>query len=384
MRGGFGEVHAWNKEGRYSLPRDAENVFGAGHPFLHEAAADVVELCQHPHAGDLVLSGWKREGPSVSFPFERGSHGGPGPEETRGFTLLPLSAGIRQDYLRPSTLREHVLRIMSRTEQTEKPLHLFSRAPDVLRVMTYNIHSCIGTDGSISIQRVASIVLRFRPDVLALQEVDVDKQRSGRSNQMEELRKLLRFEEAFFLPTMADSDGQYGDALLSRFPLNIIRASLLPNYRQREPRGAIWAEVDLDGRTVQVISTHLSLNRRERELQADELLGSRWLKDAAARGPLVFLGDLNAMPGSRVYRRIVASRLRDCQKIGRRRRPRPTWPSFASFCRIDHVYASPFLDLVGVEIPQDPIAQRASDHLPIVVDLQLRETNPRDLLSSSG
>jgi hypothetical protein len=112
-----GHVHVWTPQGRFVLPEDAARLFDPEHPFFHELARDFVALCRHPDAGDFVLGGWSRQGPSWVFSIENGSHAGPGLEETHAFALLPRNAPTRtagKDYLRPLDLRQAALRHLGR------------------------------------------------------------------------------------------------------------------------------------------------------------------------------------------------------------------------------------------------------------------------------
>lgn len=109
---GEGEAIAWTQAGQFRLPRDAREVLGPRHPFLKEAARDLVAICHHPDAGELILSGWSRTGRSISFSQETGSHAGPSIDETRAFALVPPDADLPasvKGYLRPSDLREAAL-----------------------------------------------------------------------------------------------------------------------------------------------------------------------------------------------------------------------------------------------------------------------------------
>ena len=109
-----GQVHAWNSAGEFILPQDKEAVFGAKHPFLDEVTEDMIQLCRHPFAGDIVFAGMRLKGKHLSFPVENGAHAGPGPQETAGFALVPADAPIarRPDasgtggVIRPTLLRE--------------------------------------------------------------------------------------------------------------------------------------------------------------------------------------------------------------------------------------------------------------------------------------
>lgn len=99
-------LHAFNRRGRWCLPRDGREVIGGGHAFFGQVLEDFMRLCRHPDAGDLILCGWDPFGGSVSFPLENGAHAGPGYEETHGFVLLPPGVGSAAVPLRGSDLRE--------------------------------------------------------------------------------------------------------------------------------------------------------------------------------------------------------------------------------------------------------------------------------------
>jgi endonuclease/exonuclease/phosphatase family metal-dependent hydrolase len=64
--------------------------------------------------------------------------------------------------------------------------------------------------------------------------------------------------------------------------------------------------------------------------------------------------------------------MKDAQRVLRGHRPRPTFPSALPFLRLDHVFVSDAVDVRGVTVPHDAKARRASDHLPLIVDLEIR------------
>jgi hypothetical protein len=110
-------VWVWTKEGQFLLPDEAALLFPGHHPFFEDVTDDFTALCRHPDAGDFVLWGWDRDGPPCAFSIESGSHGGPGPEETHAFALLPAAAPIRigaKGYLRPLDLRKAALEHLGR------------------------------------------------------------------------------------------------------------------------------------------------------------------------------------------------------------------------------------------------------------------------------
>lgn len=384
-RDGAGEVRACNRRGDWRLPADAAELLGAGHPFLNEAAADLAALCGQADAGDFVISGWDPELAPMSFPPENGAHGGPGAEETRGFLLVPDR--IRRWHLthleetrtrvRGEELRKIALHFLGRdgTREERVPEHAERDAGMPLRVMTYNIHSCRGMDGKVRPERIARVINAFDPDVVAVQEVDAHRPRSGGHDQAQLIADHLRMGHVFHA-MFEEQKERYGIAIFSRHPFTIRKSGFLTgpgNGLIRESRGAIWVEIDTGGRRpVHFICTHFGLGREERHRQADELLGSGWLGGIPDEEPVILCGDFNSRPGSRVYQKLKG-RFRDTQQCLAGHLPRATFTSFRPLLRIDHVFVSKHFTMSGVERPDSPTAVLASDHLPLGVELNLRE-----------
>jgi len=112
-----GQAEARTLTGKFMLPKDAKEILGDDHPFLKEAALDLVALCHHPNAGKIIISGWCQGMKLMTFASEIGCHAGYGPEETRGFALLPPDVRLSLEgrtYLRPLDIRQAALRHLNR------------------------------------------------------------------------------------------------------------------------------------------------------------------------------------------------------------------------------------------------------------------------------
>ncbi len=368
-------AHAWTAAGRFRLPEDAAQVFGADHPYLEEVARDFVDVCRHPDAGTFVICGWRAEEKPLSFPDEHGSHTGPGREETNAFALLPPDAPVRtrQGYLRATDLRFGAQRLLGRPAPA-MPQPIASAAPArILRVMTYNVHSCIGLDGKLAVDRIARIIERHDPDVVALQELDVQRLRTGGKHQAQLIAQRLQM-AYHFEPSMRLADEQYGDAVMSRYPMRLVRSGRLPGghyWPDLEPRGALWVALDIRGSRTNLIATHLSLWPRTRLLQAATLLGPEWADHPACHGPVIVCGDFNATPRSAVYQRMQRM-LRDAQTAAGT--SRSTWTSRYPITRIDHVFVGGGIEVLRVDVAATELERLASDHLPLIVDLRLPHT----------
>ncbi|HUX31473.1 MAG TPA: endonuclease/exonuclease/phosphatase family protein [Thiobacillus sp.] len=377
-----GTLCARTDAGEFLLPQDRAALFGAQHPFLDSVGEDLVRLCEHAEAGDLVLLGWRDGVAPMSFATENGAHAGASPEETHAFALLPADtplAAREHEYLRPIDLRNAALQHLGRTEN--RPRGAGKRLPaaptDSLRVMTYNVHGCVGMDGKLDVERIARVIARARPDVVALQELDVGRQRSLGMDQAHLIARYLEM-EFHFHPAMHLEEERYGDAILTHLPQRLVKAGSLPGLAGKphlEPRGALWVAADLHGREVQIINTHMGLYPRERIAQVATLLGSDWLAHEQCRGPVILCGDFNALPSSPVCCQIGAQ-LRDAQAEAKHHRPHATFSSRLPRMRIDHIFISPGLEVSGIEVSHSELARVASDHLPLIAEIRIPVHRP--------
>ncbi|MCM2294053.1 endonuclease/exonuclease/phosphatase family protein [Allorhizobium sp. BGMRC 0089] len=232
----------------------------------------------------------------------------------------------------------------------------------ILTVMTYNVHSCIGSDRRLDPGRIADVVAACKPDILALQELDVGRRRSAGIDQAEVLAARLGM-RADFHPALTMAGEDYGDAILTALPMKRRKAAALPAFG--EPRGALWVEILVKDRPLQVFNTHFGLNARERRIQADTLMGEGWIGHPSCRDkPVLLMGDFNAIPGSAAYRRIAGG-LSDLRKI-ERKRTRPTFPSRLPLLRLDHIFYGQGVKPLSLATLRCPLARLASDHLPLL------------------
>ncbi|MDP1873245.1 endonuclease/exonuclease/phosphatase family protein [Phenylobacterium sp.] len=240
------------------------------------------------------------------------------------------------------------------------------------RILTYNVHRCVGTDRRLDVSRVADVIAALEPDIVALQELDVGRMRTNGVDQAHEIAQ--RLEMAFhFHPAMKVEEELYGDAILTRHPERKIKSAALPGHErvsQLEPRGALWVSVDLEGRDLQIFNTHLGLVPREQQNQAAALAGPQWLGHPDSKGPTILLGDFNVTSASQVYR-ILSEKLRPARRHAQKKSPSATFPSVLPVLRIDHLFVSDEVRVLDVFAPYDPLTRIASDHLPLVMDFEL-------------
>ena len=367
-----GKAHAWLGGRKYTLPDEYEHVLG-GHPFAEEAARDLALYASKDDTGDLILSGYTPGRLSLSFPGEKGSHGGPGPDATSGFALIPGRVNLdekTENAVRLEDIRNSALRVLGRRKRSAPAFRGVRR----VRVMTYNIQSCIGLDREISPERAARVIGRYDPDIVALQEVDVMRQRTGGEDQAKIIASMLEMYHKHH-PHIHMKEEKYGNVILSRFPLRLVRSDRLPGLPESlglDPRSAIWAVADAEGTDIHIINTHFGLTHRERVKQAAEICGPKWLGSAdIGEDPVILCGDLNAPAGSAPLK-MIGRKLDDAQSVMEGHIPLATWFSGLPFRRIDHVLISENFEVVGVHVPRTRLERCVSDHLPIITDLRLK------------
>lgn len=239
------------------------------------------------------------------------------------------------------------------------------------RIVTYNVHRCVGNDRRLDVGRIADVLAALDPDIVALQELDVGRRRTGHVDQAHEIARRLEMTHHFHAAMQVEEE-RYGDAILTCLPERLVKTGPLPGYERipgLEPRGALWVEVEVDGRPLQVINTHLGLVPQEQQLQAAHIAGPAWLEHPDCAWPAILLGDFNATTSSLVYRTLTRS-LRPARRLARRKQPSSTFPSPLPVLRIDHHFVSPGIEVEDVFAPYDPLSRVASDHLPLVMDFE--------------
>ncbi len=241
-----------------------------------------------------------------------------------------------------------------------------------LRVATYNVHGCVGIDRQRSESRVAEVIAGMSVDIVGLQELDLGRPRSSLADQAALIATQLGWKHHFH-PAMRSGEEQYGNAIVSRFPIALKRADELSGVAPwycREKRVAIWIQAQTNLGSVHVINSHFGLGRSERELQAQLLVGPTWLGSVPAGEPAILLGDFNSVRTSRPHR-LIAGRLSDVRTLVRPVRAFRTFPTQLPSLAVDHIFVNAALHPTQLSVHRTPLARLASDHFPLVCELML-------------
>ena len=244
---------------------------------------------------------------------------------------------------------------------------------ETFRVMNYNIRHCRGLDDVLDPERTAAVIREQEADVVGLQEVDRGVRRTDRRDLPAELGELTGM-TSIFEKNHPVQGGEYGNAILTRFPHRDVKNTHLPMIGSTEQRGVLQAVITIHGQDTLFLNTHIAHRREgeeERLASVDEF--ERILKEneAGADLPVLFVGDFNAVPGSAPYER-MAELLEDTW-IEAGKGSGATVPVREPRRRIDYVWVSrdaPFTP-TRAWIPYT----EASDHLPIVVEFTMQ---PKD------
>lgn len=231
----------------------------------------------------------------------------------------------------------------------------------LISVLSYNIHECVGCDGRRDPGRIAEVIRQSGAQIVGLQEVHSDASGEEHLHQMNYLSALTGL-EAVAGPSVERRNGHYGNVLLTSCKVLALHKIDL-SYRAREPRGAIDADLEVEGEPVRVIVTHLGLTLAERRFQVRKLLDA--LREQRTRAVLL-LSDFNEwLPIGRSLRWIHT-------QLGKTALIR-TFPSRFPVFALDRIWVSPPAALTEISCLRTPLSRIASDHLPLKATVKIEQ-----------
>lgn len=224
-----------------------------------------------------------------------------------------------------------------------------------VRLMTWNIHGAVGRNPRFDLARVVGLIRTHAPDIVALQEID--SRRAAGENPFDVLQQAFGG-HGIGAKAISTVDGDYGQALISRWPLTSCEVCDI-SFPEREPRRAIRSEIVTPAGPLRVIATHLGLSLGERRSQARALLG------LIGEGGMttVALGDFNDWFWAGSVRRVLSRAL-----PGRTRHR--TFPAIWPLLHLDRIYCRPREALLCGRT--DLAARHISDHLPVIADIRVQ------------
>lgn len=239
-----------------------------------------------------------------------------------------------------------------------------------LRLMTYNIHKCIGgVDRKYLPERICHTIAHYQPDIVLLQEVDDGVSRSKHHRQIDWLGDALEFPHRLYQSNVKVKQGSYGNAILSRFPIDRsddVELTIGPKKRRR----ALVAKLHVTGtdlhsnhkhsRTVIVANVHLGLAGFERRMQVKRLLNCDTFKNSHHDTPSIIAGDFNDVWQTLGKSLFAPVGFRSA--VGRVL----TFPAVYPLRSLDGIYYRGTLSPSNVFVGHTELARKASDHLPLI------------------
>jgi endonuclease/exonuclease/phosphatase family metal-dependent hydrolase len=242
---------------------------------------------------------------------------------------------------------------------TKAPSYVASEE-DSVTVMTYNIHQGFNINGYLDLESIAEVIERNGADVVALQEVSRGWVINSSVDNLSWLSDRLEMDYIF----MPASDAVWGNAILSRYPVEIIKSGFLPRMGAPLRRSFILAEIKLaENENINILCVHLHHIEDEgciRESQVESLI-EEW----GGLERTAIMGDFNAKPDDSEIKMMSDAGLLDSHAlIGKGEGL--TWVHYKPYRRIDYIWVTEDIEISNLVIPYSI----ASDHLPIAVDIK--------------
>ncbi len=252
----------------------------------------------------------------------------------------------------------------SQSQAQRVPKLTQNSSPQEIRVLSYNIHHGAGIDGKLDLERIAKVILSERPDLVALQEVDVNVKRSNSIDQARTLAELCEMKFAFG-GNIKLQGGEYGNAVLSKFKIVKFKNTKLPNFDSGEQRGILNCTIKIAGlaHDIEFSSTHFDHRRNDEERFASSQSVNRQLENTIA--PISILaGDFNDVLFGRTIIELEKSWVRSNDTM------LPTIPVKKPNRQIDFIFASKTskLTCIKTKVLSEAVA---SDHRALLAIYQL-------------
>jgi endonuclease/exonuclease/phosphatase family metal-dependent hydrolase len=239
-----------------------------------------------------------------------------------------------------------------------------------MRLLSYNIHKGIGgRDRRYQLQRVIDVVEAENPDIICLQEVDRHNQRSHFDDQPRLLADYFKSAGHLFQPNVHLKSGEYGNLILSRWPL-LKKHQISLRLETKKARGAQIAVIETPEGPLHLINFHLGLSERERHWQVAHLLNHHLFRESSYLNTLV-VGDFNDWRNTLERGQLAYHGFRQLTAPISRFR---SFPAYLAIGSLDKAFYRGNFYVRQTHVVRSQVAKRASDHLPLVIDFHLDET----------
>lgn len=237
-----------------------------------------------------------------------------------------------------------------------------------MRILSYNIHKGIGgRDRRYDLDRVIAVIDAEAPDIICLQEVDRYVSRSRHHNQPQMLIDHFHPSAHLFQLNVHVRQGGYGNLLLSRWPMRSHHQISL-TLRRKKNRGAQLAVLDTPSGLVQIVNWHLGLGEKERHWQVRRFLEHHLFCEAGSIATLI-IGDFNDWRNTLWKGPFAVHGFRQITTPISRFR---SFPAYMPLGSLDKAFARGPIEILHARIAKPRPARDASDHLPLVIDFELR------------
>lgn len=239
-----------------------------------------------------------------------------------------------------------------------------------IRFMTYNIHHGEGIDSVIDISRISKMILENEIDIAVLQEVDRGVLRTGRIDIPGLLAELTGMNYSFH-KNINYQGGEYGNCILSKFP--IVKDTNLPYtmLREGEQRGLLQTVIKIEGFQIAIMNTHLDYREDDSERISNVGQIFKVMKNYSGL-PLIIAGDFNDDPESSIHLQMKEKFIDVWEYLNDE--PGFTYPTENPNKRIDYIFVKVQNEQKEVRIIPAKIFVHesiASDHLPVIVEFEI-------------
>jgi endonuclease/exonuclease/phosphatase family metal-dependent hydrolase len=239
-----------------------------------------------------------------------------------------------------------------------------------MRILSYNIHKGIGSrDRRYRFGRILAVIEAENPDIVCLQEVDRNVRRSRYHDQPQLLADYFGNLARSYQLNVRLREGGYGNLILSRWPFQS-EHHISIRYQERKPRGAQFAVIDTPEGLLHIVHWHLGLAEAERRWQVAHVLSHGQFR-ASESLPTLIIGDSND------WRNQLAGAIFEPKGFQQLTAPISrfrTFPAYLAMGSLDKAFVRGGIQVGHIRVVRTKLAKNASDHLPLVIDLHLSET----------